>query len=165
VRAAAITALALCAAGPARAETVKPFEVTARIVSGCIVAQDAAGRWGTINLGSVSGVAGDSAQATLLSTAGAGLVIECTPGLSATLSADNGDHPSGGERFLQAAGGTGTIRYRLYANGGSTPWAGGTVPLTFATGAQVIPVRAVATLAGPTAAGIYTDTVRITLSW
>jgi len=158
-------ALAACATSPSAAETVKPFEVTARIVSGCVVVQDAAGRWGTINLGSTAGVAGTSAQATLLSTAGAGLVIECTPGLLATLSADNGDHPSNGERFLQAAGGAATIRYRLYANGGSTPWSGTAVPLAFVTGAQVIPVRAVATLAGPAAAGTYTDTVRVTLSW
>jgi spore coat protein U-like protein len=82
-----------------------------------------------------------------------------------SMTADNGDHASGGERYLQATGGTATIRYRLYANGGSTPWAGTTLPLTFVTGAQTIPIRAVATLAGPTAAGTYTDTVRITLTW
>jgi spore coat protein U-like protein len=39
------------------------------------------------------------------------------------------------------------------------------VPLAFANGVRTVPVRAVATLTGPTAAGTYTDTVRVTLTW
>ena len=152
-------------AGPAAAETVQSFQISARIVSGCIVAADAGGRWGAVNLGSVAGIAGTTASATLLSGAGAGISIECTPGLTASLIADGGDHPAGGERYLQRASGAGTIRYQLFADGAATPWTNGAVPLAFTGAARLVPIRAVATLAAPAAAGVYSDTVRVTLSW
>ncbi len=150
----------------AGAETARPFAVSARIVAGCSIAADAAGRWGAIDLGTVSGAAaGTTAQGALVSTVGAGIAIECTPGLSATLSADTGDHPDGGGgRRLMLSGGTATIGYILYADGATTPWTAA-LPLSFGTGQRLLPVRAVATLAGPAPAGRYTDTIRVTLSW
>lgn len=156
---------ALLAAGPLAAETTRTFEVAARIVPGCTVATDAGGRWGTVALGSTPGATAATVEATLLSTLASGLSIECTPSVTAALTADAGDHPSGGERYLARTGGGGTVRYRLYADGGTTPWTGAALPLAFAGGPRVVPVRAVATVAGPTAAGSYTDTVRVTLSW
>ncbi|WP_419807549.1 spore coat U domain-containing protein [Sphingomonas sp.] len=156
--------LVLGAATPAAAETGKSIDVTAQIVAGCLVAADTGGRWGTIDLGTVAGVAGTGATATLISTAGAGIAVECTPGMSATLAADNGDHPAAGDRFLQRAGSAGTIRYQLFADGASIPWSV-PLPLAFVGGRRAIPIRAVATLSGPTAAGTYTDTVRVTLTW
>ncbi|MEH3035885.1 MAG: spore coat U domain-containing protein [Sphingomonas adhaesiva] len=157
--------LALIAA-PAAAETAKPFEVSARILPGCLVATDAGGRWGTIDMGQVAGVPGSIGDATLVSTAGAGLSIECTPGLAVNVTADTGDHPASGERRLQRGGGTDTIPYRLFADGSATPWAGSALPLSFATGGtRRLPVRARATLTTPARAGTYTDTVRITLTW
>ncbi|MEH3047325.1 Csu type fimbrial protein [Sphingomonas adhaesiva] len=162
----AAPALLLIAASPAAAETAKPFEVSARILPGCLVATDAGGRWGTIDLGRVAGVPGSIGDATLVSTAGAGLSIECTPGMTVNVTADTGDHAAAGERRLQRSGGTDTIAYRLFADGSSTPWAGAAVPLSFAAGGtRLLPVRARATLTAPVAAGTYTDTVRITLSW
>ena len=150
---------------PVSAETVQSFQISARIVAGCVVAADAGGRWGAVDLGSVAGVAGTTASATLLSTAGAGISIECTPGLSAALTADGGDHPAGGARYLQRASGAGTIRYQLFADNAATPWTNGTVPLAFSGAARLVPIRAVATLAAPAAAGVYSDTVRVTLTW
>lgn len=158
-------ALALAGTAPCGAETSRSFEVAASVVAGCLIATDAGGRWGNADLGSVPGVAGTSVEAAVISTAGAGLSIECTPGVSASLAADNGDHAAGGERYLMRAGGTATIRYRLYANGGTAPWAASTLPLVFTAGPRVVPLRAVATLAGPAAAGTYTDTIHVTLGW
>lgn len=164
----ALTALLLAAAAtPAMAETSRPFEVTARLLPGCLVATDAGGRWGTIELGSVAGVPGSVGDATLISTAGAGLSIECTPGTTVNVTADTGDHPAAGERRLQRSGGADTIGYRLFADGAATPWAGAALPLSFAggAGARLLPVRARAVLTAAAPAGRYTDTVRITLSW
>lgn len=156
----------LFVAAPVAAETAKPFEVSARILPGCLVATDAGGRWGTIDMGQVSGVPGSIADATLVSSAGAGLSIECTPGLSVNVTADTGDHPAAGERRLLRGGGTDTIAYRLFADGSATPWTGGPLPLSFATGGtRLVPVRARATLTTSARAGTYTDTVRITLTW
>lgn len=158
-------AAALLLVHPLAAETTRSFEVAARVVPGCVVATDAGGRWGTIDLGTTPGAAATSVEATLLSTAGSGLSIECTPGVTGSLSADTGDHPASGARRLQRTGSTDTIGYRLYADGGTTPWTTGTVPLAFTAGPRIVPILAVATLTGPTTAGRYTDTVRVTLSW
>lgn len=160
------TACAL-GAGQAAAETTKPFPVTATVVSGCQVATDGAGRWGTIDLGTTPGTAGATVTATLVSAGGAGIAIACTPGVTAALSADNGDNATAGMRYLKQAGGTATIPYRLYADGSATAWTSGTVSLPFgpSTGQRVVPVRATATLSAASPAGTYTDTVRITLSW
>jgi spore coat protein U-like protein len=157
-------ALLPCAAIPVAAETSRSFEVSARIVAGCSVAADTAGRWGTIALGSVAGVPGSSAGATLVSVAGAGIAIDCTPGLSATLSADAGDNPDGTARRLKLAGGAATIGYTLFADGSQSAWSA-PLPLTFAGTTRLVPIRAAAALSAPAAAGTYADTVRVTLSW
>lgn len=151
-------------AGRVGAETTKPFPVSAQVVAGCLVAADAAGRWGTIDLGTAPGVAGTGVQGALMSGAGAGIAIECTPGLAATLAADGGDHASGTARRLMLVGGDATIAYTLHADGAAAAWTG-PLPLTFAAGRRFVPVRAVALLASPVPAGAYADTVRVTLSW
>ncbi|WP_188658357.1 Csu type fimbrial protein [Sphingomonas metalli] len=160
----AVAATAYWVAAPVGAETTKSFQVSAQIVAGCIVVANGQGSWGAIDLGSVAGTAGASAQGSLISTAGAGVSIECTPGLSATLAIDTGDHPAGSQRRLGLMGGTATIPYQLYVDGAATAFAGST-PLSFTAGPRLVPIRAVATLAAPAAAGRYTDTVRVTLSW
>lgn len=165
LRALPFAAVALLGAAPATAEVAKPFEVTARVVAGCAVATDAGGRWGTIDLGRVAGAPGAAAEGALLSVAGAGLGIECTPGVSASLTADAGDHPLSGERRLGRTGGNETIGYRLYVDGAAAGWTGAAVALAFSGGRRVVPIRAVATLAAPVPAGTYADAVRVTLTW
>ena len=152
---------------PALAEMSKPFPITALVVNGCSVVTDGSGRWGTIDLGTTPGAAGATIQSSLVSAGGAGIAIDCTPGVSAALAADGGDNAVAGGRFLKLAGGTATIPYQLYADGSSTPWTTGTVSLPFtpSTGRRLVPVRSVATLSAPTPAGTYTDTVRVTLTW
>lgn len=153
--------------GPAAAGTkTASFQVAAAIVTGCTVATDANGRWGTINLGTVAGAGNTSAAGTLLSGGSAGLQLRCTPGANVNIAADAGDHASGGQRRL-AGNGSSTIPYALYANGSATAWTTQTVALSFPVGvsAQTLPVRATATITGPVAAGTYSDTVRITLSF
>jgi spore coat protein U-like protein len=152
---------------PGRAETTKSFPVTAVVANGCVITSDGAGGLGSIALGTTPGTAGSSVQASLISPGGAGLAIECTPGVTGSLSADNGDHPVSGARYLKRTTGTATIPYLLYLNGSSTAWTTGALSLPFVagTGKRLIPLVARATLPAMTAAGSYSDNVRITVSW
>jgi spore coat protein U-like protein len=154
--------------GPAAAETSKSFVVSADIVTGCLVATNAAGNWGKIDFGSVSGVQSGTVDADLLSGSLSGLQISCTPGTVLSATADTGNQPSGGVRQLGLAGNASArIAYQLYANGGTTPWTTQAIAVAFPIGTQTValPVKGRATLAGSQRAGNYSDTVRITLSW
>ncbi|WP_156680822.1 Csu type fimbrial protein [Sphingomonas profundi] len=158
----------LLAGAPAAAETSQSFQVSARIASGCVIATAAGGQWGTIDFGTVSGVAQGNVEANLASSAAAGISIECTPGITASLSADTGGNAANGVRRLATTGTGGTpIPYQLLLDNGATVWTTQSVPLAFTPGAtkRVLPIRGRALLARPMAAGAYADTVRVTLSW
>jgi spore coat protein U-like protein len=150
------------------AETGKSFQVSADIVKGCLVTVDGAGQWGRIDFGTVSGMAQGTVDADLLSGATSGIQIDCTPNTNASLTADNGDHASNGVRQMGLNGSNSpAIHYQLFADGSSTPWTTQAIPLAFPAGTshRVLPVLGRATLNRPMAAGTYTDTVRVTLTW
>jgi len=153
-------------AAPCHAETTRSFVVDATIVNGCAVTQSA-GSWGKIDFGTVSGLKTGTIDADLLSSGVGGLRIECTPGTSVTMTADNGNNAAAGQRRLMQAGVTTPVPYALFANGSTTPWTTQGIALSFPAGAtkQTIPVKGRATLPGSLRAGRYVDTVRITLSW
>lgn len=166
----AMAALLLAGASisaPAPAVTQQPFTVSADIVNGCAVTPAGSGNWGDIDLGTVAGATTGTVEADLLSSSATGIQIDCTPGMSVTLSADNGNQPSAGVRRLAIGGDLTTpIPYLLFVNG-TTPWTSQSVALSFPAGTshQTFPVHARATLSGATKAGTYRDTVRVTLSW
>jgi spore coat protein U-like protein len=149
----------------ATAETSKSFQVSAVIANGCAITSVSGSSWGNINLGTVQGVTTGTVQASLVSGGLAGLQIDCTPGMTANLSADTGLNGSGSQR--QLANGTARIAYQLYANGSQTPWTSQSVALAFPVGTsrQLFPVVAKATLSGAMKAGAYADTVTVTVSW
>ncbi|MDH7639778.1 spore coat protein U domain-containing protein [Sphingomonas oryzagri] len=153
-------------AAPATAETSKSFQVSAVVANGCSVTTSGGSSWGSIDLGTVSGVSTATVQASLLQSGQAGLQIDCTPGMTASVTADTGLTPTtGGVR--QLASGTSTVPYLLYANGSNVPWTTNAIALSFPVGTShlSVPIVAKATLAGATRAGAYADTVRVTLSW
>jgi spore coat protein U-like protein len=150
------------------AETSKSFSVTAVIATGCAVATDGAGHWGQINLGTVNGAIGGSASASLLNSGISDLRINCTPGTTVNVTADNGDHATGGARRLgHATDAASFVPYTLYANGSQTPWTSQSIGLSFPVGTsqRLLPVSAQATVPAATRAGTYSDTVRVTVSW
>lgn len=160
--------IGMFAAAPAPAQMQKSFQVSADIVNGCLVSTTGNGTWGDIALGNVSSAATGTVEADLVSGGSNGIQIDCTPGMSVTLSADNGNQPVAGTRQLGIAGNASArIPYQLYANGSQTPWTTQAVGLSFPAGTshQLFPVHAKATLPGGMAAGAYSDTVRVTLSW
>jgi len=148
-----------------QAQTRADFSVSARIVNGCAVALDIGGVVGRIDFGTLPGTASQSVEADLLSGGGSGIAIECTPGATASVSADMGDHASGGERRM--GNGTDHIAYRLLLGGDSGEWGTQTVALSFPAGgsAQRLALGGRAMLTGAHAAGRYSDTVRVTVSW
>ena len=150
---------------PAQAQTHADFAVSARVVNGCAVAVDGGGMLGRIDFGTVPGTASQSVEADLLSGSGTGIAIECTPGATANLSAGMGDHATVGERRL--GNGTNRIAYRLLVGSAATVWGSQSVALSFPVGgsAQRLALKGRATLTGAHAAGLYTDTVRVTVTW
>lgn len=151
---------------PAIAATTRTFVVDATIVNGCAVTQ-IAGAWGKIDFGTVSSLATGTLDASLLSGGVAGLSIECTPGTSVSLNADNGNNALSGQRRLLQAGVTTAVPYALYANGSVTPWTTQAIALSFPVGStkQTLPIKGRVTLPGALRAGKYIDTVRITVAW
>lgn len=159
-----------CLALPATSygETQRSFQVTATIEKGCIISTDGSAQLGRIDFGTVAGTARGSTDTALMSGAGAGIAIECTPGTNVSLTADAGQHGSNGMRQMGLNGGSASlVAYQLYADGSSTPWTNQVVPLSFAEGATArsLPVIGRAALTGSMAAGRYSDTVVVTVRW
>jgi spore coat protein U-like protein len=154
------------AAVPSQAATTRPFVVSASIVNGCAVGQ-AGGSWGKINFGTVSAIATGTLDANLSLAGVSGLSVECTPGVAATLTADNGNNALSGQRRMVQTGVTPGVPYALFANGSSTPWTTQSIALSFPTGTtkQLFAIKGRATLPAPLRAGKYVDTVRITITW
>jgi spore coat protein U-like protein len=144
----------------------KDVTVTADIVAGCRINTLSGGAWGDIDLGSQNGTSTATVQSSLVGAAGAGLRIECTPGMLVNVTANAGSHAVGNQRYMAGPASSTPIAYDLYANGSATAWTTQAVPLIFTTsGAQTLPVVAKATLPGNARAGNYSDTVQIVLSW
>jgi spore coat protein U-like protein len=151
-----------------KAETSRSFQVTAAIVKGCVVATDASAQLGRIDFGTVPGTARGPTDATLLSGSTSGIAIECTPDTDVTITADLGEHASGGVRRLGLNGGNqDVVAYQLYADGSTTAWTTQALSLRFASGAtsRTMPIVGRAQLTGAMAAGSYSDTVRVTVAW
>lgn len=165
---AVLLAIALMPATEVAAETSKSFVVSADIANGCVISTDGSAGLGRIDFGTVSGVAQGTVNASLLLGAAAGISIECTPGLTVSMTANAGAHSSNGNRRLgPASGGATPIPYQLFVDGSSTPWGAQaiTVPFVVGTGRRTLPITGTATLTRPMAAGSYSDTVQVTLSW
>lgn len=150
--------------GTAKAETARSFKVSATIASGCAVTVDGTGAWGSIDLGTANGATGGTLEAGVTN----GLQLACTPGTVATISADAGEHARAGvPQLAHAADAASLIPYHLFVNGGTVPWEGQSIALTFPAGTArlSLPVRARATVPRPARAGRYADVVRITVHW
>ncbi|WP_448501884.1 Csu type fimbrial protein [Sphingomonas sp.] len=162
-----LCAFAIAASVPshAYAQTAQSFSVSATVVPGCAVQGVAGSEWGRIDLGTVPGTTTGTIEGELVAN-GAGIAIECTPGTTASVRADGGEHFEGGARGLRRAGGGARIPYRLMLDG-EVEWTTQAVALNFTASLAVqrLPLRASATLPGALAAGRYSDTVRVTISW
>lgn len=152
-----------------RAEMSTQFRVSAQVEAGCLVnaspPDSDLGEIGTLDFGSHSSLSTATAQATLVRNTG--LVLACTPGTPLVMRVDGGEHFDGNRRLRLDA--TALLPYRLYRQAGCVDEipVGGDVPIdtTSTPDDIVIPLHGCVALPGNAAAGIYLDTLVVTLAW
>jgi spore coat protein U-like protein len=126
--------------------------------------------WGVMDFGTQSNLT-SAVNADVLSTSGlSSVTINCSTGLTSTLTLNGGQYGSASLRNLSSDG-TNRIPYRLYSNAARTTEIGLSAPIALiANGtAQNIPIfgRILPADQSSTtpAAGTYNDTIIATLAW
>ncbi|MBI7310855.1 spore coat U domain-containing protein [Pseudomonas aeruginosa] len=132
-------------------------------------------QWGTLDFGTHSDLT-NVIDAQTVGTSG-NIQIQCSTGLTPSLTVNAGLHASGGQRFMQNTTGTttpaSTVAYNLYSNSARSTLIQANTPVdisSVSTGTAVnIPLygRVVPTgQSTPTpTAGTYTDTLLVTIAW
>jgi spore coat protein U-like protein len=129
-------------------------------------------QWGTLDFGSHSDLTGAVDTQTVGSTGN--IQIQCSTGLTPSLTVNSGLHASGGQRFMQnTSSGAATIAYNIYSDAARSAVISPNTPVdisSVSTGTAVnIPLygRVVPTGQSSTTptAGTYTDTLLVTIAW
>ncbi|KAF1069396.1 MAG: hypothetical protein GAK45_01112 [Pseudomonas citronellolis] len=129
-------------------------------------------QWGTLDFGSHPDLT-NAVDAQTVGTTG-NIQIQCSTGLTPTLTVNSGLHATGGQRYMQNATTTAaTVAYNIYTDAARTAVISPNTPVditSVSTGTAVnIPLygRVVPTgQSSPTpAAGTYTDTLLVTIAW
>lgn len=147
------------------------FPVSATVSSGCLVvgnpSQTTGVGFGKLDFGTHPATLGGSVNASLSMSAGSMAQVQCTPGVTVTMTLDGGQNASGTQRRMKL--GTGNyLPYVLYtAPGGTTPLMPGVgVSVNASSGPISLPVYGVATMPSTgLPAGQYSDTVQVLFSW
>lgn len=141
------------------------FQVSASIVAGCVVSGTNTGIFGTLNFGTQSGLATNSLSASYVQSSTINLA--CTPGTTLSMTINGGSNYTS-TRNLKLANNTNTVPYYLYSNAArTTPIPVNTaVPLSYSNANNItLPIYGSLQLPGPTRAGVYSDTLSVTLTW
>lgn len=175
----ALICLPLCP--PALADTgvndqivSQSFELRAQVVPGCLLGTGSSDvtSFGSISFGQISTL---NSNLDVVSTPGSGsIIVQCSPGTNFTLALNAGNHASsvGSGRFM--AKDSERLRYQLYQDAGySVVWGNGSnggasISTTFPASGNSLtyPVYARLFSVSPMpSAGVYTDTVTVTLSY
>lgn len=164
--------LTVAGMSPAEAGTASgTIGVSLNVTSACVVN-------GATNVSATFGNAGTMAfadqpglfnnvDAQVQTSGGGALSVLCSPGSSPTLTLGAGQHDNSGQRYLST--GTSSVAYRLFSDAARTQEVavGGSIPLGNATSAAIsVPIYGRVNSGGVVlAAGSYTDTVAVTLTW
>lgn len=141
------------------------FQVSASIVAGCVVSGTNTGIFGTLNFGTQSGLATNSVSASYVQSSTINLA--CTPGTTLSMTINGGSNYTS-TRNLKLANNNNTVPYYLYSNAArTTPIPVNTaVPLSYSNANNItLPIYGSLQLPGPTRAGVYSDTLSVTLTW
>lgn len=150
----------------------KLLTVSANIEHGCSIGNQTGTvplvNLGTIDFGTMSRVTN---QVDVASSIGAGsIVVTCTPGTSVSIALDLGKNGSNNVRYLSNTGSATKFAYQLYKDATrSAIWGTGTQAVTVAnfpvtTQIYTVYARLFANNSYPLA-GVYTDTVTVTLTY
>ena len=146
----------------AYAATSATLQVSASIVAGCVVTSSG-GLYGTLSFGTYSAL---STAPVSVALAG-GVTLQCTPGVSVSMSVDGGLHNASG-RHLKIGSGTAQIAYQLFQDAAHSQSLGilqsVNVPYTNAN-AITLPLFGYVLLPGNQPAGTYSDTLQVQLSY
>lgn len=150
--------------------TTSTFTVSATIDNGCVFGDgmgSSTSDFGTIDFGTMSSIA--SSVDVTSSTGSGSIVVTCTPGLAATIALDYGvNGGSSTERYLINSAGTQTLGYQLYQDSArTTVWGSDSLAYSISsfpgtTQTYTVYARLFASSDMPLA-GVYTDTVTVTL--
>lgn len=157
-----------------QAETVSSFQVQAEIAPGCAVLAAAGasaadvGLLGTLDFGSASAFSKQALETDLVSL----IRLRCTANTQVLLRIGGGLNESNGQRHLAAASGE-KIAYALQfdASNGTSIGIDETYALTILPGGAedgkdlMLPLHGRVDLPGGLSAGLYVDTLQVTLSW
>lgn len=141
------------------------FQVTASIVAGCVISGTNTGVFGTLNFGSQSGVSTSVVSASYVQSTT--LNLACTPGTTLSMSINQGNNYTT-TRNLKLPNFSNTVPYTLYSNASRTTVipVNQAVPLSYSNANNItLPIYGQLKLPGAARAGVYTDTLTVTLSW
>lgn len=137
------------------------FEVNASIVAGCLVG--AVGSYGNLTYGTYSAL-----STSTVSTALAGsVVLQCTPGVTLTMSVDGGKNNSSG-RHLKLNSGTAQVAYQLFSDAGMSQALGvnQSVNVAYSNANNItLPIYGRVVLPGNQPAGTYSDVLQVQLTF
>ena len=135
------------------------------VVNGAAAVQSAPGTVGTIALPDQPGIFGN-VDGQLVGSLGS-LQVQCSPNSAPVLLVGAGTNDAGGKRYMASNGST--VAYRLFSDAARTSeiTIGQQLALGTATAQAItVPIYARVNSGGSVlAAGAYTDTVQVTLSW
>lgn len=135
------------------------------VVNGAASVQSNVGSLGTIQFPDQPGIFGD-VDGELVGTLGT-LQVQCSPNATPVLTIGSGAHDAGARRYMAAS--TNMVTYRLFTDSARTNEIaiGGQIALGTASSTPIsVPIYARVNSGGQVlAAGTYTDTVQVTLTW
>ncbi|MCX3308100.1 spore coat U domain-containing protein [Pantoea vagans] len=141
------------------------FQVTASIVAGCVISGTNTGVFGTLDFGTQSGVATSTVNASFVQSTSINLA--CTPGTTLSMSINQGSNFTT-TRNLKLPNFTNTVSYTLFSNASRTTVipVNQAVSLSYSNANNItLPIYGQLQLPGTARAGVYTDTLTVTLSW
>lgn len=160
-----LLALSLCgASAPLDAALTSTFQVSASVVAGCLVVGGTS-NYGTLDFGTYPALSTGNVTTAL---GGATVTLQCTPGVSLSMSVDAGQNSASGTRNLKRSSGASLVAYQLFRDAGFSQGLGinQNVPVTYSDPAAIkLPVYARAQLTGNVPAGSYTDVVQVVLTF
>lgn len=159
--AAALLALASSLSLPLTAATSTTFQVSASIVSGCLVVGGAT-NYGSLDYGTQSA----TSTSTVSTSLGVGVQLQCTPGVALSMTIDGGRNGGGSIRNL--SNGVSQIPYTLYSEASFSQalTVGQSVNVAYSNPNNIrLPIYGRVVLPGNLPAGTYTDVVQVQLTW
>ncbi len=158
---------ACCSISEVNALPSQNFQVSAAVVPGCVIQGNGSGAWGTLDFGTHSAI--DSVDVTSSLVQNAAFQLICTPGITLNMTINGGSHYAN-SRNLKLAGQAQTISYRLFSQPGLT--AVSEIPVDQSvsinygnSGNILLSVYGLLQLTGINRAGVYTDTLTVTMAW